>query len=386
MFFSSCEDKKDTERRDRAESHVGPRLGQGRCAVGQEAVQEIPVIALRPKERDRLGVGRPGILQETKNDRQEDKRRQQSPQQSVEDEGDPVQDHPPEAAETAQPHRPPDSIQHCHDDQHIEKVKITHRRHKHHEDEKTRLFFAEISLASDQDQRKKHKGVQEIMMAHSRHGKPVENIDQRAGKNANAGTLPHVEGISAEGNAGQPEAGHEHQIMKGQQIPLRYKDGGQAERIPDHIIGQGRKEILAVSHAQAESREPQDMRLPKLTDHFPSPARKIEQPVIMLIHPVRLPDETLFSQPEPHKNRCRNDSKQGRIAQKIDDIVPDPQGPFCCRPVFIYRLHFCLHFSFLHHTSGIPPDAVQSFPSHRRHPAGRCSIIKQKTIFCPKSL
>ena len=265
--------------------------------------------------------------------------------------------------ESAQTHRAPHGIQDRHNDQHIEKVKITDRGQKHHKDEQPRLFPAEISLASDQDQRKEDKWIQEIVMTHSRHGKPVEDVNQGTRKHSQPGPPPHIECICTESNARQPEADHEHQIMKMHQILFGNKNSRQAEGISDHIIGKGRKKILSVSHAEAESRETEYMSLLKLPDHFLSPARKIKQPVIMLAHSVRLPDKALPFQPEPHKYGSCRSCEQNRISQKIYDIVPDPQGLFLCAHVFTCSLHFSSSVE-----PASPTRTRQLFKLHRAKP------------------
>ena len=347
MLFAPGENKEDTEGRHGSEAHVGPGLGQGRRPVGQKAVQEIAVKTLRPEKGHSLGPGRPGILQKAQHDRQKDHRRQHRPDQPVKEEGDPVQDHPAQLTDPPQAERAPDRVQDRHDDQHIEKIKIAHGRDKDHEDEEPRLFFAEISLAAQQEQREKHKGIEEIMMAHARHGKAVENVDQGPRQHARTGPPAHVEGIGAEGDAGHPEPGHQHQVMEMQQISLRHKDRRQAEGIADHIIGQGRKEILPVADPQAEGGHPQRMRLLKIPQDLLPPPGKIQQAVIVLVDPVRLPDKTLSLQPEPHKDRCRHKSEQQGIRGIVDNIILYAQTRLLSPSAFVSSLHsFHLFYIF----------------------------------------
>ena len=220
-------------------------------------------------------IRRARILQKPEHGRQENKGREQGPDQPVPEEADPVQDHLAEMAQPMQPCRAPDRVQDCHDHHHVEEVEIAHGCDKYHEQEQPGFLFAQIQLAADQQQGKEYKGVQKIMMPHARHGESVENIDQRACEHTDPALFPHEKTVGAERDTGQPEPHQQHQIMKEHQAMLRNKDRGQAEGISDHIVGQGRVQVLAISHPQCESRYLQNSCLAEIPQHLFPPSGKI---------------------------------------------------------------------------------------------------------------
>ena len=240
MPFSVYKNIDHAQQGHRAESHVGPGFRQGGSAVCQKTIEKIAVVAKRPQERDRLIIRCPGILQEAQDDRQKYNGCHQGADQSIPQKGRAVQKHAPELTHTVAPDRSPDRVQHRHDDHHVEEIEVAHCRHKDHDQKQPGSFFAEILFTADQQQRKDDKGIQKIMMPHSRERKTVENINESTGQDSKPVLSPHIEGIGAERDTRQIKARHEHQIMKMHQILLGHKNSRQAERIPDHIISQRR--------------------------------------------------------------------------------------------------------------------------------------------------
>ena len=310
MFFHPHENKEHAQKRHCAESHIGPGFRQRRRPVGQKTVNKIAVIGYRPQQGNLLAVCRPGILQKAQDDRQENKGGQQCPDQPVPDESNPVQDHCAEMTQSMQPDRAPDRVQRRHDDHHVEEIEIAHRCDKDHQNKQPGLLFAEIPLASDQQEREEDKRIQEIMMAHSRHGESVENIDQRARQHCDPVLSAHIKVVGAESDARQPEAHQEHQIMIMEQIFFRHKNSRQTERIPDHIVSQRSEQVSAIAHAQRKGRKLQRARLPQIPQHLFSPSGKKHKPVIMLIDTVCLPYKPPFLQKKPHKNSRRHHAEQ----------------------------------------------------------------------------
>ena len=314
-------DEQHAECRHRAESHIGPGIRQRRRSVAQKAVQEILIVFDRPQERDRLVVRRPRILQETQNDRQEDKGRQQGPQQSVPDKGETVEEHAAELPQPPHPQGPPDRVQDRHEHDHIEEVEIAHRREEDHKDEQSRLLAAEDPLTADQQEREEDKGIQEIVVPHAREREPVKDIDQGAGQDCDPRFPAQIEVVGTEGDAGQPEPDHEHDVVEGQQVFFRQEDRRQAEGIADHIVGQRREQVPSVTHAQGKGGQTEYTGLPELLQDLPAPSGEKEESVIMLVDPVRLPDEAALFQPEPHKDGRRRQAEEQGIPREIDQVV-----------------------------------------------------------------
>ena len=146
--------------------------------------------------------------------------------------------------------RAPDHIQGSHDHQHIEEIEIAHGRDKNHHQGKPRFLFPQIPLTSDQQKREKDKGIQEVMMPHSRHGKAVENIYERTDEHSDPVLSAHIKVVCAERDPRQPEADQQHQVMEKKELFLRHENRRQAEGIAKHIICQCRIQISAVPHPQ----------------------------------------------------------------------------------------------------------------------------------------
>ena len=148
-------------------------------------------------------------------------------------------------------------------------------------------------------------------------------------------------------------------------IPHRYQCGQQRDRIPDHIIMQGVKNISSLSDIEVPVRNHQPMLRQQLSHDLPKIAGIVSQRLKVLAPAVHLPDQRSIGKEKPGKAAAgRAEKRDG-----INEVIP---ALFCFfrehRPKTVN--HHQAVFPLSTYASACPIRQAEAFSFQSRAPAG----------------